>query len=170
MGFSDVIVKELSTNALVFESLLASVPLELSNHKEDPKKWSLLEIACHLADEEVEDFRTRVKHTLETPDLPLKSISPQLWPISRKYSQQNYHEAVNRFLTERRISINWLKGLIDPQWSNTIDNKDLGNLSAQDFLENWLAHDYLHIRQINQVKRSFLARNSHGDLGYAGNW
>jgi len=167
---SDTIITELATNALVFKALLQNIPSELQYYKEDQKRWSLLEIVCHLVDEEVEDFRTRVKHTLETPNLPLKSIKPKEWPIERKYAQKNYDEVVDRFLKERYISLAWLKGLNTTKWDNTLFHSDLGELSARDFLENWLAHDYLHIRQINQVKRSFLERNASDDLSYAGKW
>ena len=33
--------------------------------KPTPKDWSILEIACHLLDEEREDFRVRLRSTLE---------------------------------------------------------------------------------------------------------
>ena len=38
------------------------------------------------------------------------------------------------------------------------------------FSPNWLAHDYLHIRQIIRLKFAYLQQLSKEDLSYAGNW
>lgn len=164
------IISELHRNKIVFDSLLTAVPSELCLYKPDKDHWCLLEIVCHLIDEEVEDFRARVKHTLFTPDLPLKSISPREWPIQRGYMDKDFETSVKNFLDERSASILWLRTLEDVPWENTVHLKGLGKLSARNFLENWLAHDYLHIRQINRVKRSYFHNCAQGDLSYAGNW
>jgi hypothetical protein len=38
------------------------------------------------------------------------------------------------------------------------------------FLHNWLAHDYLHIRQIIRIKYDYLKKTSGEILLYAGEW
>jgi hypothetical protein len=43
-------------------------------------------------------------------------------------------------------------------------------MSARLFLHNWLAHDYLHIRQINRLKFAYLKAHSDISLDYAGAW
>ena len=43
-------------------------------------------------------------------------------------------------------------------------------MSAKLFLTNWLAHDYLHIRQIIRYQYHYLKESTAIDLGYAGNW
>lgn len=164
------ILEELQRNKLVFENQLKELPKELVVWKAKPNDWCILEIACHLLDEEVEDFRTRTKHALETPDLRLKSINPTGWPTERAYLDQNFEEVLKKFLFERQISIEWLKSLECPNWENTLLHVDLGGISAKSFLHNWLAHDYHHIRQINNIKREYLKSTSGNDLTYAGNW
>ena len=42
--------------------------------------------------------------------------------------------------------------------------------SAKQFLNNWLAHDYHHIRQINAIQYDFLKSSSGEALNYAGKW
>ena len=79
--------------------------------KPAPEKWCLLEVICHLHDEEREDFRARVNHTLVTPDSPLPSIDPTGWVTSRSYMEQDFHEMKKKFLAERRSSIEWLRAL-----------------------------------------------------------
>ncbi len=43
-------------------------------------------------------------------------------------------------------------------------------MSAQLFLNNWLAHDLLHIRQILSIKFNYLKENTEEPLNYAGDW
>jgi hypothetical protein len=47
---------------------------------------------------------------------------------------------------------------------------ELGMLRAKIFLANWLAHDYLHIRQIIRYQFEYLKVKTEVDLNYAGNW
>lgn len=163
-------ISALERNAAVFNSLLEALPSEIYLFKPNGDEWCILEIVCHLIDEEIEDFRARVRHTLETPHLQLASIDPKGWPKQRSYLSQNYDVKVKQFLKERNHSIAWLKALSNVNWKNYIENQDLGRMTAQTFLYNWLAHDFLHIRQINSLRRNFLAQNSNSDISYAGNW
>src|SRR5690554_242708 len=103
--------KELSRNRDVFKDLLHDLTEEIYLWKLNPEKWCLLEIVCHLYDEEREDFRARTKHVLETPTEPLPPIDPQGWVEARSYIQQNYRDKLNNFLTEREQSVKWLQTL-----------------------------------------------------------
>jgi hypothetical protein len=43
-------------------------------------------------------------------------------------------------------------------------------MSAEMFLANWLAHDFLHVRQIIATRFHYLSHTTGESLGYAGNW
>ena len=49
-------------------------------------------------------------------------------------------------------------------------DEKMGPLSARFFLENWLAHDFLHMRQINRRKYEYLRAHVGNALDYAGDW
>lgn len=164
------IIQELANNQTVFAGLLQNVPADLVLWRPHAAHWCLLEIVCHLYDEEREDFRARVKSVLDDPQRPFTSINPVAWVQERAYLDQDYEAKTLAFLTERAASISWLKSLENPQWNNTYQHPSLGPMSAGLFLANWLAHDQLHIRQINRVKRGFLQAGIEHDLSYAGNW
>ena len=68
------IIGELARNKSVFESLLRGVNEQQYRWKPSADKWCLLEVICHLYDEEREDFRARVKHCLENPTLSMPPI------------------------------------------------------------------------------------------------
>ncbi len=164
------IVKELERNKGVFEQLLKNKNPEEYLWRPAPDKWNLLEIVCHLYDEEREDFRARVRHVLETPDSPMPPINPVGWVLERDYAGQEYVAMLDKLLEERHQSLAWLNSLISPQWENVYQHPNLGPLSAKKFLTNWLAHDYLHFRQINRYNYGFLQHQTMEDLSYAGEW
>lgn len=164
------IIQELNRNQQVFKALLSDTSKEACLWKPKPEKWCLLEIVCHLYDEEYEDFRARTRHTLETPDKPAPPIDPEAWVEQRQYMQQDFSEILDKFLAERRTSVHWLKSLSHPNWNNTYQHPELGAMSAKMFLSNWLAHDYLHIRQILNLKFEYLKQLSNENLSYAGSW
>ena len=169
MNYNEII-KELSDNGNVFKELLSGLTDEVFLWRPGPEKWCLLEIVCHLYDEELEDFRARTRHILETPKIKLTPIDPQGWVITRNYIQQNYHDKLNSFLAEREQSVNWLKAFSDPNWDNACEHPQIGKMTAKMILSNWLAHDYLHIRQIIKLKYDYLKQVTKEDLNYAGNW
>ncbi|MCF8451184.1 MAG: DinB family protein [Taibaiella sp.] len=161
---------ELSHNKEVFRSLLHGVEKEQYLWRPSPEKWCLLEVVCHLYDEECEDFRARVQHVLLTPEDPMPPIDPQGWVVSRKYMEKDFDNELHGFLVERGRSVNFLTGLIAPMWYNTHIHPQLGSVTASMFLSNWLAHDYLHIRQINELKYLYFQQKTEEPLTYAGSW
>ena len=163
-------IELLAANGPVLATTLRDVPPPLITWKPSPDDWCLLEIVCHLYDEEREDFRARVASTLTDPTQPWPSTDPQSWVTSRQYAQQNYHQKLEGFLTERAQSIDWLRGLDHPRWENAFHHEKVGPVTALALLENWLAHDYLHVRQINRRKYGFLRGHCRDNLRYAGEW
>lgn len=164
------VISEFEKNRVVFKSLFENLPSEFYLWRESDSKWNLLEILCHLYDEERDDFRARVQSVLENPSADLNPIDPVGWVAARKYSEQNYNDMLNDFLSERDKSIAWLKQLQNPKWDNAYTHKKFGDLTAKMFLYNWLAHDYLHIRQIIRIKYNYFKDVSGERFDYAGEW
>lgn len=164
------VISEFEKNKNIFRSLFENLPAEFYLWRESDSKWNLLEIICHLYDEERDDFRARVQSVLENPSIDLKPIDPQGWVGSRKYSEENYTDKLNDFLSERDKSIVYLKQLQNPEWDNAYVHQKFGELTAKMFLHNWLAHDYLHIRQIIRIKYNYFKVVSGERFDYAGEW
>ncbi len=164
------IIQELEQNNNVFKAMLLNCSEEEYLWKPSQNKWSLLEIVCHLVDEEIEDFRARVHSVLENPESTLPPFDPVSRVIERKYLEKDYNAKVETLLNERKKSIQGLQQLKDPKWDNSYQHPKLGAMSAKLFLSNWLAHDYLHMRQILNLKFEYLKYHSGEDLKYAGDW
>jgi hypothetical protein len=169
-AFLQYIINAFSTNKEIFFSLLDKAGKDEYLWRQEPDKWCLLEIVCHLFDEEREDFRTRLKSVLNDPKDSFSPINPVGWVSERKYLEQHYSNKLNTFLDERDNSLKWLKSLSSPNWQNRYQHPQIGLMSAKMILSNWLAHDYLHIRQIIKIKFDYLKHQSGENLKYAGNW
>lgn len=66
MNHSEIIA-QLNRNKPVFKSILKSRSQQQVVWKPSPDKWCMLEVLCHLIDEEKDDFRTRVRSVLDDP-------------------------------------------------------------------------------------------------------
>ncbi len=163
-------IARLQANAQAIAGLTEAVSDAQARWKPTPEDWSLLEVICHLADEEREDFRARVDRTLHRPDEPWSKIDPQGWVTARAYNQRELAEAVADFLAERERSIAWLAGLAEPDWRR-VNPAPWGTIRAGDLLASWLAHDLLHLRQLVELHWAWHQRAvAPYEVGYAGEW
>jgi len=164
------IIQSLENNIAVFNSILSGTEEKLQVWKSVPEKWNLLEIVSHLYDEECNDFRTRLRSVLENPEKEFPAIDPAAWVSEREYAKNDFTDKLDTFLDEREDSIKWLRSLKSPQWENAFHHPKFGPLSGNLFLANWLEHDYLHLRQILNIKHEYLKSISGQKLNYAGDW
>lgn len=133
--------------------------------------WSILEIVCHLADEEAGDFRPRLQRTLAEPQQEWDMIDPVAWAVERRYRDADLAETMGRFITERKRSLEWLRSLGEVDWNRAYQHPKAGPVPAGDLLAAWSAHDALHLRQIAKRQHELATVNARGfDSSYAGEW
>jgi hypothetical protein len=166
----DHFILQFSKNRDCFKAILSGLNEEELHWRPQPEKWCLLEIICHLHDEEREDFRARLKVLLDTESDAFSPIDPEAWVNERDYLGSDYSKKLEAFISERNTSIKWLEGLGEFNANAYREHKYFGQMTAKLVLHNWLAHDYLHIRQINRYRYEMLAEQSAVSLEYAGNW
>lgn len=165
------IVAGLTANARVLAAQVAGVGDTQARWKPEPAKWSILEVVTHLADEEVEDFRTRIELTLTSPEADWPPIDPEGWAIQRRYNEGDLRASLARFLDERAVSVAFLEGLTDPDWDRAYRHPRWGPIRAGDLLTSWVGHDHIHIRQLNRLRREHLVAAVSGySPEYAGRW
>lgn len=139
--------------------------------KPDAGSWSVLEIVSHLCDEETDDFRARLRSTLEDPQRDWIAIDPEGWAVTRDYASRDLEGELARFRQERGASIAWLRGLDRPDWSSTRTPPRFGPIRAGDLLAAWAAHDALHLRQLSRRLHQLAQRDAGAFApGYAGTW
>lgn len=166
----DYFIDRFSKNLDVFNALVGGISPEQAKRKPAADKWSILEVVNHLYDEEREDFRQRLELVLADPSQPFPPIDPRGWVTSRNYMEREIGESLKNFLAEREESLTWLRQLSSPNWANSNQGRN-GILSAGDLLASWLAHDFLHIRQITRLHFQYVGSISEPyQTTYAGPW
>ena len=140
--------------------------------KPDTVTWSVLEVVCHLADEEAEDFPVRVFSSLEDPSKEWPGIDPEGWAISRRYQHSDLESELARFTELRVGNIEKLRAMQIPDWSSTMKHPSFGDMVASDLLAAWCAHDALHLRQLAKRLHQLADRDAgvHSTTRYAGTW
>jgi hypothetical protein len=164
------ITRRLRANAQVISTLLEPVSEEQAAWQPGPETWSLNRVMEHLYNEERLDFRRHLGEMLAHPPQPWSEIDRE-----ELIAVPDCREALARFQQERRASLDWLRALDSPDW-DVASHASFGEaeeltLHAADVLYSWVAHDFLHIRQLNEL---LYAWNEHRaapySVQYAGGW
>lgn len=172
MDLADAIAR-LESQAAAIAALARGTPAAEAGLCPTPDAWSILEVICHLYDEEREDFRLRLDLTLHRPEEPVPPIDPEGWVTARGYASRDLQASLASFLAERARSLEWLRSLHDPDWERPLNHPALAQygVRAGDLLAAWVAHDLLHLRQLVELRyhhttslaTPYIAR-------YAGEW
>ena len=152
-------------------ALARGLPDADARWKPSPEDWSILEVVNHLADDEAEDIRVRLRLTLEAPGEPWPPVDAQAKAVERRYNDRDVNASVDRFARERAASLEWLRGLEAVDWEASHDEPKHGLLRAGDLMTAWAAHDALHLRQIAKRLHQLAERDGGGvSSAYAGSW
>jgi hypothetical protein len=165
---AETAVQLLKQHSQAIAQLVSDVDIEQARWKPDVDSWSILEAVCHLADEEREDFRARLKHILDGTQAP--EIDPGSWITERGYNQREIVTAMHDYLSERQASLEWLRTLTDTDWSTAFTTPQF-SIRAEDILAAWVAHDLLHLRQLTELRYLYLQQQAQPySVDYAGEW
>lgn len=166
----NTLYQELQYSTEMIRALLAGVAPEAARLKPSAESWSILEVVCHLYDEEREDFREHLDFILHRQNEAWHVIDPEGWVTQRNYNEQDFAEMQEKFFAEREKSFAWLTELLNPDWAKSYTTP-YRTISAGEMFACWVAHDNLHIRQLVELRRTRLENVTKPyHLEYAGNW
>ena len=169
MNFNEL-CQQLENGGEIIHAILYNVSQNEGRVKPTAKSWSILEVLCHLYDEEREDFREHLDLVLHRPDEEWKRIDPEGWVSARKYNEHDLTNMRDDFMRERRKSLDWLRHLSSPDWECAYE-RPFGMIQAGDLLVSWVMHDNLHIRQLIELRHELIHRSSQPySPRYAGEW
>ena len=168
---TEEIIRQLTGNAEALRTLVQTVSDEQAQWKPNPESWSIKEGVEHVYNEERIDFRKHLKELLSEPPQPWGK-----WRHEELISTEGCRQAFEGFLVEREASIAWLMALRSPNWDVASQAAfgpaaDVLLLSAGDVLISWVAHDYLHLRQMIELLFAWNEKQaSPYSVQYAGGW
>jgi hypothetical protein len=100
----NAIIERLDQDISVIAGLVGCIEANQSRWKPTFEKWSILEVINHLADEEVENFKTRLDLTLHHPTQEWPAITPDTWAEDGTYNIRHHSESTERFVLARKAS------------------------------------------------------------------
>lgn len=160
------IIQQLTTDAEAIRVLLQGVSAKQGSWKPDPQTWSLQETMSHIYNEERVDFRKHLKEMFSDPPKPWGE-----WRAEEQIPITSLAQGLESFLLEREASIAWLKALKSPDWERATAAPWGGTIRAGDVLVSWAAHDFLHMRQLNELLYAWNMKQAElYEVDYAGEW
>jgi hypothetical protein len=141
----------ISTLALTYPTvvrLTASLDDSALDFRPSPGAWSVREILAHLVDDELYVMRTRMERVVKEDHPHLAPHDEKKWYQSRNTTRDRLAELVADFELQRQASLGMLKMLRDSDWIREGYQPEYGHLSAEGWLERWVDHDTVHLRQI----------------------
>lgn len=115
-----------------------------------PNKWSIAEIAAHLADAEVA-ISWRLRQILGTNAIPIQAYDQDLWAKTFDYAHRDPKQSLETFRVLRESNIALLKAVSRKQWENYGVHQERGNESVNHMVRMVAGHDLNHLKQIQAI-------------------
>ena len=143
---------ELGINA--FEEALRGVPEEFFDRIPAPGKWTIRQIAAHLADAEMV-IAGRFRWVAAEPGSPLKAYDQDKWARTLGYGHQAPQDSLDVFRALRRATARMLRSLPLAAWNNIGHHEERGDVSLEQLVDLSCGHAERHTQQIKDIRHSF---------------
>ena len=132
-----------------WRSLANGLDRELLARPPAPGEWSALQCLGHAADTEAFVFTARIRAIRDgRPELPSYDPDVQATPITEATDPA---ALAQRLVTQRRDSLALLATLDDGDLDRTSRHLELGPVTMRELLNEWAAHDLMHIVQAERA-------------------
>jgi hypothetical protein len=119
---------------------------------EAPGKWSIVQVVQHLADTElVIGFRYRMILAQDKPPIP--GFDQNLWADRLRYDHVRIEDALEQLGAIRQANLRVLTRLQPEEWERVGLHSERGPETVRRISELEAAHDIVHLRQIDRIKK-----------------
>jgi uncharacterized damage-inducible protein DinB len=133
-------------------ALTGSLSTEKTGQQPAPGKWSIREIAAHLADCELV-FSFRLRQTLApAPDEPHAIIQPfdqEAW--AQRYAAYDLASALDLFQAARNWNLHLLTTVTETDRHRVTTHPERGTMAFWTLVETMAGHDINHIQQVERL-------------------
>ncbi len=152
LGERDPIAVLRATPGAVREAV-AGVPAPLVSLPERPGKWSMLQVAQHLADAElVGAFRYRMILAHDRPSL--QGYDQDRWAERLRYAEADLAGALEQFGALRAANLRLLDRTTPAERARVGVHAERGEESIDHLLRMYAGHDLVHLRQLMRIQRA----------------
>lgn len=115
-----------------------------------PDKWSIAEIAAHLADTEVV-IAYRLRLILGQPGAAIIGFDQDQWATGMDYAKRSLQQSVRQFQAVRAANVSLLKSLRPAQWKHHGVHNERGPETIATIARLTAGHDLNHLQQIDAI-------------------
>ncbi len=126
---------------------------------EGPDKWSITEVAQHLADSELV-WAYRLRRVVAEDRPTLTGFDQDAWALRLAYRSVPIGDALDQFEVVRRVNLRFLKGLLPEAFDRVGVHIERGEERLDHMVRLNAGHDLVHIRQV--VRIGEVLRTGHG--------
>ena len=132
-------------------SLTGGLSAEQLARRPAPEKWSIQELAAHLADDELVGAY-RVRMILSSPGTPIQAFDQDVWARTGRYSTSDVSDSLVLYRTLRFANLKLLQSLTAEEWDMFGVHAERGVESLRDIAMYFAGHDINHFRQIESIR------------------
>ncbi len=142
--------------ANLLEDALRGVPPEALDRVPGPGKWTIRQIAIHLADAEIVTAG-RVRAIAGDPGCRMLPFDQEHWATNMPYDRLPVEPAISLMRVLRESTTALLRALPESAWMRTAVHEERGELSLKQMVEIIVNHGENHARQIREHRARFAA-------------
>lgn len=117
--------------------------------------WTIREVLAHLVDDEAFIMRQRLARIGKEDRPHLAPHDEQRWYASRNTARDARDELLADFQEQRAASLGVIRLLHPADWQRLGFQPEIGEFTAEGWLEHWADHDTVHLNQIEQTLRTY---------------
>ena len=146
-----------------FLALLAAAPAKLAAltsglsaeelaRRPAPDKWSIQELAAHLADDELVGAY-RIRMILSSPGTAIQAFDQDIWARTGRYATVHATVSVEMFRVLRHANLALLRALPPAEWNLYGIHAERGKESIREIAMYYAGHDLNHFVQIEAIRK-----------------
>ncbi len=143
-----------------FARAVAAVPAELLHRKPGPGKWSVLEMAAHLADTEIVHSE-RIRRTLAEEEPQILAFDQDQWAASLgAVAEPDLDVALDAMAALRRSTSRLLRAAPAAAFARKARHSEAGVITLRSIVEQAARHPFLHVAQVARTLAALRGRRA----------
>jgi hypothetical protein len=138
----------LGTMPVILRAQFEAVPDALLRWRPVPGEWCALEVVGHLVETEERGFAGRIRTILAEERPRFSTWDPSAVARARHDERRDPAELLAEFTGRRALSVALVETLTATDLARGGDHPEVGFLTVNDLLHEWIHHDANHLRQM----------------------